>query len=158
MPIERVIGGVIYEFPDNTPEATIRRFEATKTGGAPASSGPAPARPSGQRPAPFSTGAGSQALQGLTMGFSEVPTADTAPVPAPVAAMRPTEGVVPNNIWATRGPRRWATARETPGIIAAPPVTTAGAIDPAISAPAAVTGCSSRYLRRPSRSAFTRSS
>jgi len=71
MPIERVIGGVIYEFPDNTPEATIRRFEATKTGGAPASSGPAPARPSGQRPAPFSTGAGSQALQGLTMGFSD---------------------------------------------------------------------------------------
>lgn len=70
MPIERVIGGVIYEFPDGTSEATIRRFEAQKTGSAsaPAAAPAAPARP---RPAPFSTGAGSQFLQGLTFGFSD---------------------------------------------------------------------------------------
>lgn len=72
MTIERVIGGVIYEFPDGTPEATIRKFEATKTGGTPASSAAAPAaRPAGKRPEPFSTGLGSQALQGLTFGFSD---------------------------------------------------------------------------------------
>lgn len=70
MPIERVIGGVIYEFPDGTSEATIRRFEAQKTGGAPAAA-PAPAAPTRPRPAPFSTGAGSQFLQGLTFGFSD---------------------------------------------------------------------------------------
>ena len=71
MAIERVIGGVIYEFPEGTPEATIRRFEATKTGGSPETAPGPTARPSGQRPAPFSTGAGSQALQGLTFGFSD---------------------------------------------------------------------------------------
>lgn len=70
MTIERVIGGVIYEFPDGTNEATIRRFEAQKTGGAAATIAPT-ARPEGKRPEPFSTGAGSQALQGLTMGFSD---------------------------------------------------------------------------------------
>jgi hypothetical protein len=70
MPIERVIGGVIYEFPDGTSEATIRKFEAQKTGGAAAPSA-APAQPSASRPRPFSTGAGSQFLQGLTFGFSD---------------------------------------------------------------------------------------
>lgn len=70
MPIERVIGGVIYEFPDGTPEATIRKFEAQKTGGTPAPAA-APAKPSASRPQPFSTGAGSQFLQGLTFGFSD---------------------------------------------------------------------------------------
>lgn len=70
MTIERVIGGTIYEFPDGTSEATIRRFEASKTGGAPAPTGVTPT-PRAPRPAPFSTGAGSQALQGLTFGFSD---------------------------------------------------------------------------------------
>ena len=53
MPIERVINGVVYEFPDNTSEATIRRFEAQKTGGAPAT--PAARAPATPRPQPFST-------------------------------------------------------------------------------------------------------
>lgn len=70
MPIERVINGVVYEFPDNTSEATIRRFEAQKTGGAPAAT-PTPRAPAASRPQPFSTGAGSQFLQGLTFGFSD---------------------------------------------------------------------------------------
>lgn len=73
MTIERVINGVIYEFPDGTSEATIQRVVREKTGTAapatPATPG-APARaPSGA--APFSTGAGSQFLQGLTFGFSD---------------------------------------------------------------------------------------
>lgn len=68
MPVERVINGVIYEFPDNTPPAVLRRFEMEKSGG----STPAPAAPpSAARPAPFSTGLGSQFLQGLSMGFSD---------------------------------------------------------------------------------------
>lgn len=66
---ERIINGVIYEFDDNTPETVIRRFEAQKTSGAPATPGVAPVgRP---RPQAFSTGLGSQALQGLTLGFSD---------------------------------------------------------------------------------------
>lgn len=72
MTIERVINGVIYEFPDGTSEATIRKFEAQKSGQA--APQPAPttaARPSSSAPAPFSTGAGSQLLQGLTLGFSD---------------------------------------------------------------------------------------
>lgn len=70
MPIERVINGVVYEFPDNTSEATIRRFEAQKSGGStPAAA--APTRTPSSRPEPFSTGAGSQFLQGLTFGFSD---------------------------------------------------------------------------------------
>lgn len=71
MTIERVIGGVIYEFPAGTSEATIRRFEAQKTGGAAATPASAPTRPAAPRPQPFSTGLGSQALQGLTLGFSD---------------------------------------------------------------------------------------
>lgn len=71
MSIERVIGGVIYEFPNGTSEATIRKFEASKTGGAAAPTPSAPAQPPAARPRPFSTGLGSQALQGLTMGFSD---------------------------------------------------------------------------------------
>lgn len=70
MTIERVINGAIYEFPTGTPEAVIKRFEAQKMGAAATPSTPAP-RPAAPRPAPFSTGAGSQALQGLTAGFSD---------------------------------------------------------------------------------------
>ena len=69
MPIERVIGGVIYEFPDNTPEAVIRRFETQKSG-TPSPVAPTPV-PRAPRPEAFSTGPGSQFLQGLTMGFSD---------------------------------------------------------------------------------------
>lgn len=69
MTIERVINGVVYEFPTGTSEATIRRFEAQKTGGAPAA--PAGRASAAARPEPFSTGAGSQFLQGLTLGFSD---------------------------------------------------------------------------------------
>lgn len=71
MTIERVIDGVIYEFPAGTSEAVIRRFEAQKTGGAPAAPAAAPSAPAAARPKPFSTGAGSQFLQGLTFGFSD---------------------------------------------------------------------------------------
>jgi hypothetical protein len=70
MTIERVIDGTVYEFPDGTPEAVIKRFEAQKMGAAATPSAPAP-RPSAPRPAPFSTGAGSQMLQGLTFGFGD---------------------------------------------------------------------------------------
>lgn len=80
MPIERVIGGVIYEFPDNTPEAVIRRFETQKSG-TPSPVAPAPA-PRAPRPDAFSTGPGSQFLQGLTMGFSD----------EAIAALRATKG------------------------------------------------------------------
>ena len=66
MPIERVINGVIYEFPDGTSEAVIRRFEAQKAGGA-----PAPAAPAAKRPDAFAPGPVGQALQGLTLGFSD---------------------------------------------------------------------------------------
>lgn len=69
MPIERMINGVIYEFPDNTPESVIRRFEAQKTGGTPAAT--TTQKPTAPRPDAFSTGFGSQALQGLTFGFSD---------------------------------------------------------------------------------------
>jgi hypothetical protein len=70
MTIERVINGTIYEFPPNTPEAVIKRFEAQRSGAAPTPGAP-PTRPAAPRPAPFSTGAGSQALQGLTFGFGD---------------------------------------------------------------------------------------
>jgi hypothetical protein len=70
MTIERVINGAIYEFPTGTPEAVIKRFEAQKTGAAATPNAP-PARPAAPRPAPFSTGAGSQMLQGLTFGFGD---------------------------------------------------------------------------------------
>lgn len=72
MTIERIIGGVVYEFRDGTPEAVIRKFEASKATGAPA---PAPATPPGQpataRPNALLPGAAGQALQGLSMGFSD---------------------------------------------------------------------------------------
>lgn len=72
MTIERVINGAIYEFPDNTPEAVINRFTAQKMGAAaPATAPAARPTPAAPRPAPFSTGAGSQALQGLTFGFGD---------------------------------------------------------------------------------------
>jgi len=71
MTIERVINGAIYEFPDNTPEAVISRFTAQKMGNAAPAAAPATSRPAAPRPAPFSTGAGSQALQGLTFGFGD---------------------------------------------------------------------------------------
>lgn len=74
---ERMINGVIYEFPANTPDAVIDRFEMSKTGRIPAASAAKPAgipssvidrnqRPTALLPAPVST-----ALQGMTMGFSD---------------------------------------------------------------------------------------
>jgi len=70
MTIERVINGTVYEFPTGTSEAVIKRFEAQKAGAPAAPNAPAP-RPATPRPAPFSTGAGSQMLQGLTFGFGD---------------------------------------------------------------------------------------
>lgn len=74
---ERMINGVIYEFPANTPDAVIDRFEMSKTGRIPAASAAKPAgipssvidrnqRPTALLPAPVSS-----ALQGVTMGFSD---------------------------------------------------------------------------------------
>lgn len=71
MTIERVINGVVYEFPDGTSPAVIRKFEASKTAPTPAAAPTAPARPSAPPPEPMFTGAGGAALQGLTMGFSD---------------------------------------------------------------------------------------
>ena len=70
---ERIINGVIYEFPESMNEAQIRKFEMSKTGGnAPTTMpGSTPTAPTGPRPAPMFTGAGGAALQGLTMGFSD---------------------------------------------------------------------------------------
>ena len=71
MTIERVINGVVYEFPDGTSPAVIRKFEASKTAPTPAAAPTASARPSASPPEPMFTGAGGAALQGLTMGFSD---------------------------------------------------------------------------------------
>ena len=71
MTIERVIDGKIYEFPEGTPEATIRRFTLNKAGTPDATAPVAPARPQATRPEAFMPGAAGQALQGLTMGFSD---------------------------------------------------------------------------------------
>lgn len=71
MTIERVINGVVYEFPDGTSPAVIRKFEASKAASTPAAAPTAPARPSATPPEPMFTGAGGAALQGLTMGFSD---------------------------------------------------------------------------------------
>lgn len=74
MTIERVINGVVYEFPDGTPAAVIRKFEASKaasTPGATPAPAPTPTAPPAARPEPIFTGAGGAALQGLTMGFSD---------------------------------------------------------------------------------------
>jgi hypothetical protein len=70
---ERIINGVIYEFPDSMNEAQIRRFEISKTGGSPPTSAPGSPRPAstGPRPAALLDGFGGAALQGLTMGFSD---------------------------------------------------------------------------------------
>lgn len=70
MPIERAINGVVYEFPDGTPEGVINRFVAQKTNQASAPQpGAAPVTRSNVEP--VFTGAGGAALQGLTMGFSD---------------------------------------------------------------------------------------
>lgn len=72
MTIERVVNGAIYEFPDGTPEGVINRFVAQKTSGGAATPAAAPrSAPAAPRPKPFSTGLGSQVLQGLTMGFGD---------------------------------------------------------------------------------------
>lgn len=68
MPIERAINGVVYEFPDGTPEGVINRFVAQKTNQAPAAQSGARAKSNVE---PAFTGAGGAALQGLTMGFSD---------------------------------------------------------------------------------------
>ena len=71
MTIERVIDGTIYEFPDGTPETTIRRFTLNKAGTPDTPAPVAPARPQAKRPEAFMPGAAGQALQGLSMGFSD---------------------------------------------------------------------------------------
>lgn len=71
MAIERVINGVIYEFPEGTPEATIRRFTLNKAGTPDTPAPVAPARPQAKRPEAMMPGAAGQALQGLSMGFSD---------------------------------------------------------------------------------------
>jgi hypothetical protein len=73
MTIERVIDGKIYEFPAGTPEATIRRFTLNKAGtpDSPATAPAAPVRPQAPRPNAMLPGAAGQALQGLSMGFSD---------------------------------------------------------------------------------------
>ena len=71
MTIERVIDGKIYEFPEGTPEATIRRFTLNKAGTPSTPAPTAPVRPQAPRPEAFMPGAAGQALQGLTMGYSD---------------------------------------------------------------------------------------
>jgi len=71
MTIERVIDGKIYEFPAGTPEATIRRFTLNKAGTPDSSAPAAPVRPQAPRPNAMLPGAAGQALQGLSMGFSD---------------------------------------------------------------------------------------
>lgn len=73
MTIERVIDGKIYEFPAGTPEATIRRFTLNKAGtpDSPATAPAATVRPQAPRPNAMLPGAAGQALQGLSMGFSD---------------------------------------------------------------------------------------
>ena len=71
MAIERVINGVIYEFPEGTSEATIRKFTLNKAGTPESPTPAAPARPQANRPEAFLPGAAGQALQGLSMGFSD---------------------------------------------------------------------------------------
>jgi len=71
MTIERVIDGKIYEFPEGTPEATIRRFTLNKAGTPETPVSVAPARPQARRPEAFMPGAAGQALQGLSMGFGD---------------------------------------------------------------------------------------
>lgn len=71
MTIERVINGTIYEFPEGTSEATIRKFTLNKAGTPESPTPAAPARPQAKRPEAFLPGAAGQALQGLSMGFSD---------------------------------------------------------------------------------------
>ena len=71
MTIERVIDGKIYEFPEGTPEATIRRFTLNKAGAPETATPVAPTRPQARRPEAFMPGAAGQALQGLSMGFGD---------------------------------------------------------------------------------------
>jgi hypothetical protein len=80
MAIERVINGVVYEFPDGTPAAVINRFQAQKmgesTGAAfvPPSQGrkaPTPMAAPPDRPRPLLPNAAGAGLQGLSFGFSD---------------------------------------------------------------------------------------
>lgn len=66
---ERLINGVVYEFPDHTSEEVIDRFEAQKLGKAPG--GIRPQRAPTAKPEPFLTGFPGALAQGLTMGFSD---------------------------------------------------------------------------------------
>jgi hypothetical protein len=66
MTVERMVNGVVYQFPDGTSEAVLDRFVAQKTNRAPA----AQTAPK-SNVEPVFTGAGGAALQGLTMGFSD---------------------------------------------------------------------------------------
>lgn len=72
MTIERVINGVVYEFPSNTPPNIIERFAARKAAESSGSTGAsAPAAPPQTRPKAMSGNFGGAMLQGLTMGFSD---------------------------------------------------------------------------------------
>jgi len=74
MTVERAINGVVYEFPDGTPEGVINRFVAQKTNRPPAAQTGTQSAPQAApriNAQPTFTGAGGAALQGLTMGFSD---------------------------------------------------------------------------------------
>lgn len=71
MTVERAINGVVYEFPDGTPEGVINRFVAQKTNRPSPSPPPSTQAMPRINAQPTFTGAGGAALQGLTMGFSD---------------------------------------------------------------------------------------
>ena len=69
MTVERAINGVVYEFPDGTPEGVINRFVAQKTN----RPSPPPSTQATPKPkiTPYLTGATGAAVEGLTMGFAD---------------------------------------------------------------------------------------
>jgi len=69
MTVERAINGVVYEFPDGTPEGVINRFVAQKTN----RPSPPPSPQAAPKPkiTPYLTGATGAAVEGLTMGFAD---------------------------------------------------------------------------------------
>lgn len=108
---ERLIGGVIYEFPDNTPDAVIDRFEANKTGqpAVPVTGGgaalPMPGRGvrpptggdiKGRRPEALLPGPINAALQGATMGFSDEAIAGIRAAMDPRSSRRTLSSLITN--------------------------------------------------------------
>jgi len=73
MTVERAINGVVYEFPDGTPEGVINRFVAQKTNrpSPPPSPPPSPQAMPKPKITPYLTGATGAAVEGLTMGFAD---------------------------------------------------------------------------------------